>query len=275
MVFTYNNFLFISPESLLPNNRDLLFLRFFKKKIYFLFTGCVERDPSFDLENPNFICNRCIDHNWQKKFHCEQVEIKKKLVQNIEKYADKIIAAPDSAAFLKNKNTIWPFIATEKPLNLDYIKKYETNIFRIAHLPSNPLVKQSRFIIPVLEQIASERKAEIVIKDSIWERIRILDTLINSHIIVDSFGHLYGMLSVEAMARGCVILNSFDPWLKENVPDAPIYKTSAETLYDDLVFLINNKDVLKDYARRSIEYYHKYHSPKAVGKYYKEKLGLA
>jgi hypothetical protein len=274
VLISYNTYIFLSPTSLLNRNRDLPILKFLGKKVIFIFTGCNERDPAFDLTNPDFICSRCKDENWQKLFLCKEPDKKKKKIQNLEKCTDRIIAAPDTASYLVNKNTIWPFIVAERPAQKDYMKKFEAGKIIITHLPSNPLVKQSHIIVPILEKISALNNVEVIIKDGQWVREKILSVLDKTHILVDALGLGYGMLGVEAMSRGCLVMNSFDKWFRENVPDAPIYPTSAKTLYNDLIYLISNPDIMRDYAKRSIDFYNKYHSPEAAGKYYKDKLEL-
>lgn len=274
LALKYNTFIFLSPASILNNNLDLPILRFLNKKIIFVFTGCAERDPDFDIKNPDFICNRCQDDNWQIMFLCKQIELKKKIVRKFEKYADAIISQSDSAAFLNEKKPVWLHVICAEPPVKNYLLKFNTDKLVIAHLPSNPLVKQSHVIIPILEKIAGLKNVEVIIKDEYWDRERVLSELDRAHILVDAIGLGYGMLAVEGMSRGCVVLNSFDEWFRKNVPEAPVYKTSAGTLLDDLLYLISHKYVLKEYARKSIEFYKKYHSPESAGKYYKEKLNL-
>jgi hypothetical protein len=81
-------------------------------------------------------------------------------------------------------------------------------------------------------------------------------------------------LPVEAMSYGCAVFNSHPIWFKRNVPEVPIIHITAETLEDTLEHFISNKSELREYAEKSIEYYFKYHSPKAVGSHYSKVLEL-
>ena len=231
MLFSYNTFIFISPSSILRDNKDLSILRFFKKKIVFVFCGCKERDPSFDKNNPDWICNRCKDEKWKKMFLCYDLNSKKKLVQYFEKKSDYIISQDDSAAYLKHKKPIWFYVFTDKPPLKNYLNKFNDDKVKIVHLPSNSLVKKSHIIVPILEKIAKENRAKIILKDGIWSYEKILSTLENSHILVDQLSPGYATLGVEAMARGCVVLNRNDKWFMKNVPESPVYKTTSDTLY--------------------------------------------
>ena len=112
-------------------------------------------------------------------------------------------------------------------------------------------------------------------KKNIWNRQDILNALTSSHILVDQFGTGYGVLSIESLGRGCVVIHGKVKWFKENLPEAPIYYSTSEKLYSDLIYLIENKDFLKDYAQKSIVYFKKYHSLESVGNYYKQVLTLS
>lgn len=272
--FSYNTFIFISPSSILKGNKNLPILKFFKKKIVFVFCGCTERDPSFDKDNPDWVCNKCRDVKKQKKCLCDVLNSKKKLIQYFEQMSDFIISQDDSAVFLKHTKPIWLYVFTEKPIFKKYLNKFNDVKVKIVHFPSNSLTKQSHIIVPVLKRLEKENKAEIILKDRIWPNKRILNTLCNSHILVDQFAPGYATLGIEAMARGCVVFNRNDEWFVKNVPESPVYETSADTLYNDLVYLIEHREVLKEYAEKSIKFYYKYHTPEVLGKFYKKKLEL-
>jgi hypothetical protein len=273
-ILRYNTFIFLSPESLLPKNKDLPLLKFLKKRMIFIFTGCAERDTSFQLNDPDFICNRCEDKNWQQMFLCHEIDKKRKRVEKFEMYSNYIISQPDSAAYLKEKVPIWFYVIAEPPPEKDYVSKFNKDRIVISHLPSNPLVKQTDIIVPVLKRIGIEYNVEIIIKDGIWSRENILSVLDKTHILVDALGLGYAVLAVEAMSRGCIVMNSFNEWFRVNTPEAPVFRTTAKTLYTDIVSLLNNQNIMKEYSRRSIEYYKNYHTPEVVGKFYKDKLDL-
>ena len=89
---------------------------------------------------------------------------KRKYIETLDKYADYVIAQPDSAAYLKNNNPIWFYVTSEKPINKDYFKKYNNKLIRICHIPSNSKIKLSHIIIPVLKKLEDERNdVEIII----------------------------------------------------------------------------------------------------------------
>lgn len=270
----YNTFIFISPDSLIANNNDLKTLKKLGKKIIFLFTGCTERDPIFNNFDKDYICNNCKDEGWKKMFLCTDISKKKERVKFLEKYADYIISQDDAAAFLTYKKPIWFYVVADQ-INEDILfKKNMRGKVKIVHFPSNPLLKQSDIIIPVLERISKERDVEILIKREIWTRDRILNELESAHILVDQIGTGYGVLGIEAMARGCVVVHGKVPWLQKKVPEAPVYYSNSEKLHEDLLVLIDNRELLRSYSAKSIEFFKSYHSPESAGRYYKSRLNL-
>jgi hypothetical protein len=270
----YNTFIFISPRSFLHNNLDLPILRFFSKKVFFIFAGCVERDPAYQHDNPEYICNRCLDEEKKAMAFCYKIEKKKAFVQKLEKYSTKIISQDDCASFLKNKNIVWLIVPGQIPKRKNYLKKFEENKIRIVHFPSNPLVKMSHIIMPVLEQLDEKYdNVEIIYKTGI-PNDEVLGELERNHILVDCLGLGYGALGIEAMARGCIIFTGKTGFIENKFPDLPVICSTSQSLLADLENIIQDKEKRMQLSIKSMEFYKKYHSPDKIGKYYKEELDL-
>lgn len=277
-ILRYDFFFFISPKTFLSNNKDLKLIRLFKKKVIMIFTGCTERDVNFSEADDDYICKRCLDTEHQKWLHCHDTNKKIEQVNRLENYSDKILGQDDITSYVKDKSKLlWLYVISDYPKHkVNVTEKFSEDVIRIIHFPSNPLVKQSHIIVPILNKFINNKNVKIIIKDGIWERERIEDEILKAHILVNQLGFGYNTLPVEAMSYGCVVLNSNPEWFKRNVPDAPIVHITAETLEDTLRHLVdvNNRSELRQYAQRSIEYYFKYHSPKAVGNYYSKALEI-
>jgi len=274
MLISYNTFIFISPGTLLKKQKDLPIMRLLKKKVIFAFMGSVERDPNFEKDQEDWVCNNCKDFEKRAKCFCDDIPRKKKVVRKMEYYSDFIISQDQCASFLEKKNPIWFYIFSQDPPQEDYLEKQKNKKIKIVHFPSNSLAKQSHKIVPVLERIQNERDdIEIVIKSGIPHK-EVLEELKTSHILVDQLATGYGVLGLEAMSRGCVVLNRNADWFVRSVPESPIYSTSSVSLYDNINSLIDNRSVLKKYAKKSIKFYKDFHSTSILGKYYKNKLNL-
>jgi len=123
-------------------------------------------------------------------------------------------------------------------------------------------------------EIAAKNNIRVIIKEEYWQRERILKTLEEAHILVNSIGTGYNLTAVEAMGRGCVVLNSHPRWFAEHVPEAPVIHITKESLERTISDLLSDRELMVHKAMRSIDYYNKYHSAGAVGTYYKRVLNL-
>lgn len=275
-IFRYDYFFFISPTTFFSSNKDLRIIRFFKKKVIMMFTGCTERDVNFSEGDKEYICNNClfkIEYEW---CICNDVKKKKEMVSRLGRYSNLILGQDDTTSYVTDKSKLlWFYIISDYPKHkVDLTEKYNQKEIRIIHFPSNPSRKQSHIIMPILNKFKNRKDVKIIIKDGIWSRERMEDEISKAHILVNQLGYGYNTLPVEAMSYGCAVFNSNPDWFKRNVPDAPIIHITAKTLKDTLEYFIKNKSELREYAEKSIEYYFKYHSPKAVGNHYKKVLGL-
>lgn len=272
-VLKYDYFFFISPMTFFLSNKDLRIIKLFNRKIIMMFTGCTERDVNFSEGDDEYICKNCLvrTHKWSI---CNDLTKKKEQVNRLERYSDKILGQDDTTGYVSDKSKlIWFYIISDYPkFKVDLEEKYNQEEIRIIHFPSNPSRKQSHIIIPILKRFDNYKNVKIIIKDRIWEREKIVDEISKAHILVNQLGYGYNTLPVEAMSYGCVVFNSNPVWFQRNVPEAPIIHITAETLGNTLEHYINNKSELREYAEKSIGYYYKYHSPKAVGNFYKNMI---
>ena len=274
LILRYNTFIFISPHTLLPNNSDLKILKLFRKKVITFFVGCTERKTDLYPDNKEYICNRCLDTKKQKFCLCNDIQRKALRVQFFEKYSDFIVSQEDSSGYLLNKKPIWFHVISDYPHKKNYLKKYQEGDLTIVHFPSNPIIKLSRIIIPVLEKISKEKSnVRIIIKDRI-PHDQVLFHLEKAHILIDALGLSYGVLAVEAMARGCIVVCGEMEFINNQLQDHPLIQATSNNLYGVVNKLIDNKANLQNLAIRSMDFYNQFHSPRMAGEYYKKKLNL-
>lgn len=274
MLFKYNTFLFNSPHTFLKANKDLKYLSFLNKKVIIIFPGCVERMVELYPNNPEYICNRCEDIRKQNYCKCNKIEEKRSFVRKLEEYSNYIISQDDSAGYLTEPNNIWFNVIIEEPIKKNYLKKYEGENIVISHLPSNPKIKMSDVIIPVMKRVADQyQNVEIIVKSGISHE-EVLSILQKSHILIDALGLSYGSLAIEGMARGNIVIVGNMPFIEERFPSHPLITASSVNLYDVIIKLIENKNELKALAENSIQFYNKYHSLVAAGSNYKKVLNL-
>ena len=270
----YNTYIFISPHTIISRKKEKKILKYFNKKIIFLFVGCIDRDIGFLKDDPKYICNRCTDNAKKKFCLCSMPQQKRNRIQEYEKHSDYIISQDDSAGYLLNKKHIWFHLFTDKPKGIDYLKKHDNSKIIISHFPSNPEIKLSNIIIPILEELQKNHKnIEVIIKSKIPHK-EVLSFLEETHIVIDALGLSYGMLAIEAMARGCVVVAGDFDFIRNKIPDIAVIGATSLNLYAKIEELIIDKALLIEKAKKSISYFNKYHSFDAAGKYYKEKLDI-
>ena len=270
----YDIFLFIKPTTFFRNHSDLKILKFFNKKVGVFFCGCADRDINFDSD-PEYICNTCTDIAKQNKFFCNKVDQKVTEVNFFERYADYIFGPPDTVSYVIDKNKVHKYVIPGMAIKIKAEDKNFNGRLRISHLPSNPLLKGTHIIEPVLIKLAKEEDIDIVIKKEMWARERITDELKNSHIVIDSLaGYIFGTLSLEAIQYGCVVLNAYPDWIASNYDIPPVVKVTGDTLYSILKELNSNRELLKQYSEQSQEAYNRFFTYVAAGKHYKEVLSL-
>jgi hypothetical protein len=270
----YDVFLFIKPSTFFRNNNDLKILKFFNKSIGIFQVGCTDRNLTFDSD-PEYVCNMCTDMVLQINCFCDNPN--KKMAQSFffEKYADYIFGPPDTVSYTKNKNKVHQYAVGRPEIIIKAINKNFYGRLKISHLPSNPLVKGTQIIIPVLNRISKEEDINIVIKNEIWSRERIIKEIKDSHILIDSLlGYIFGTISLEAIQYGCVALSAYPKWISDCYDIPPVVKITGDSLYTILKEIINDRQLLKHYAERSQESYNRYFTYEAAGKYYKQVLQL-
>lgn len=271
----FNTFFFISTKTMLRNNKDLPILIFFHKKVIFFFIGCPERNPLSNI-NSKGICGSCNDLHLKNSCLCNQADKKKELIQLLERYSNYIMGSPDVRGFLQfPERTIQGYAVSNEYFNDDILDKFHQPRIIISHIPSNEKLKRSKEIEEIIIKLQEQRELNIeYISRANISNEESLQILEKSHILIDQFSGLHGLVSVEAMARGCVVIAKIADWFKEARPGLPIVNTDISNLQETLQELIQDKALMLSLAKKSLLYYQNMHSPQAVGRYYKERLNL-
>jgi glycosyltransferase involved in cell wall biosynthesis len=274
----YNTFIFISPFTFYNRNIDLPILGFFRKKIAVVLLGCAERDPSDSINHGDWgYCKICTDYTKQKGCLCNSLKLKKDRFRLIEKYSDYIFAEKDLVGFVKNNYNIFPcyFAADPPKAQENVLNKINNKKIVIAHLPSNSILKGSKYVIQIMNKVCKEYP-EIEFITKRMSNKELLDFLEKEvHIVIDELHSPYhGLLAVEAMARGCIVLTRVLNYFYIERPGLPVISVNPDNLESVISNLLNDKGKMADIAKRSIDYYKKYHTLQSVGDYYKRTLEL-
>ncbi len=277
-LFKYNTFFFISPVTFYNKNLDLPILSFFRKKIAIILLGCAERDPSDPINHGDWgFCKICTDYAKQKGCLCNNLEQKKNKFRLIEKYCEYIFAEKDLINFVKNNPNIFPvYVAADPPKSAEnLLNKFNTTKIIIAHFPTNNILKGSKYVIEIMDKVCKENP-EVEFVNRRMSNKELLDFLEKHvNIVIDELHSPYhGMLAVEAMARGCIVLTRVLDYFYKERPELPIISVNPDNLKDVLNNLLMDRVKMLEIAKRSIDYYNKYHTLQSVGAYYKRILEL-
>lgn len=273
----YDTFIFISHETFFNNNKDLWVLKFFKKKIAFLFVGCPERDPT-DIINQidRGICSYCQDEGMQNNLNCYNANKKKKKIEAISGFADIIFAHRDTTSFIRDKRKIRPFfcIAESKTDRNDICNKFSKSIeLFITHLPSNKLLKGTENVERSISELRVLGYKFQYYSDRVSHE-EVESILAKTHILIDQFSVGNGLLGVEGMSNGCVVICRTAKWFREDFPELPLVSCEPEELKKTLIDLVERPEKMLSIALNSFEYHKKFHTPEVVGNYYKKTLNL-
>lgn len=144
----------------------------------------------------------------------------------------------------------------------------------VIHAPSNPQMKGTAKIEPILEKLDSEGIIEYQRLSNI-PHAKMPDFIATADIVVDQvvLGD-YGVLQCEAMAAGRLVLASVNV-AQEFVPDLPVIHTTASTL-EGLIrdAVTRRRDEFIEFASKCPGYIRAHHSPTTAAKILAENLHL-
>ncbi|HEY9188661.1 MAG TPA: hypothetical protein VIR55_12255 [Ignavibacteria bacterium] len=271
-LFKYKYFIFSYGKSILYNNFDLPILKFFKKKIAFIFFGSDARPDYIDglIINKEFSTNdlkkitNIIDNNIKKK---------KKLIKKIEKLADFIFCYPTISHFFTKKCINWYLIGFPQiiPNKINLINyNYTTPI--LSHIPSSPFTKGTKEIRILIEKF--KEKQNIIYKEyNNLNSQTLFEIILSSNIIIDQ---LYSDVPIAGLSLECIRLKknvvifgyAQDIW-KDYSDRIPIFiYTTPDEFEVVLNKLINNDVLLKEKLLKTNYFFEKHWSTKKVAKKY-------
>jgi len=273
----FNTYIFISHYTFFKNNKDLQVLKLFNKKIAFLFVGCPERDPKDYLNySDRGFCSFCVEQDKQRSLKCYNGDYKKRKIEYISNYANIVFSHKDTISFIQDKYKIRKFYCiTDTFISYhELLNKHKSDKeIVICHFPSNKILKETESVVKAIGVLQKRGYKFIFINDRV-EHSKINAILKESHILIDQFSFGHGLLGVEGMANGCIVICRVAKWFKQDFPELPLISCEPEELIDVLIDLMSNRENMLYIALKSYEYSKKYHTPEVVGEYYKKTLGL-
>lgn len=245
ILFTHDVFIFSFANSFLKY-KDLPILKFFNKKIIYVFLGSDSRPPYID----GFIISKISEPKYEKLY--ERSKKQKENISTIEKYSDYIIDHIPQALFHEKK-----FIPLSK-IGIPFSSKYSysenktlknLNSVKILHSPSNIEVKGTLLIREVIKEIKNKgyniEFIEVVNKPNSY----VIEKINECDIIIDQIYSDTPMagFSTEAAFFGkpVVVCGYYSDYISMHVEESLIPPTifcSFEKLEENIIRLIEDYD---------------------------------
>jgi hypothetical protein len=183
-----------------------------------------------------------------------------------KKYCDTIfVSTPDLIKW--SKDSIWIPV----PIYLDNFKdkheKTKSDVVTIVHAPNNRDIKGTKFVLKAIEKIKNKG---YTINFNLVENTSheiLMSYLKNADIVIDQLLlGWYGMLSVEAMAFSKPVCVYIDETLNSYLPFNPLVTTDKQNIYDNLIRLIEDEKLRKEYGSKGKKFITEFHDVKKITK---------
>ncbi len=267
VLFKYDLFYFVSPVTFFENHRDLSILRFFGKRVAFFFPGCAEKNPHDELNMKKYSdCWYCNDERKQHYCLCHQPESKRKKIENFEAKADYVFSRPNTSGYLKKPYLALPMWLMadppEEPVNLE--RYCNVQKWKVMHFPSHLELKGTKYVEAAIANLNSGFNIEYVSRRMTNKEV--LKNLEKAHILVDQFTHTFGLLAIEGLSRGCVVICRMEDWARKCYPDIPVVSCDPEDLEETIAGLLENPEKMQEIAAASVRWFRENATPQVVGK---------
>lgn len=276
LVHKFDVFHFVFGNSLLRYNRDVPFLRFFRKKIVMSFLGSDIRCSEEVLKGLKKAddCHDC--HIGYKDYGECRIEEKIKLVKFWARNADAIFSGVTNTQILDALSIeYYPVIL---PCDLNYWKPFEPDSFKkegdeilILHAPSKKGIKGEKNVVDAVRKLMNDgfnidfKLLTNVPNYEVRKWLNISDIVVDQLLI-----GWHGMFSVESMAMAkptvCFINQEYKKRLKY-AEDLPLVNASPDNLYEKLRMLIENPNLRKTIGHKSRNYVERVHDCKKVARH--------
>jgi hypothetical protein len=268
----YDIFHFNSGSSLVNTPRlklidfiDVKILKLFKKKVIFTYQGSPGR-----IRETFFSRLEEYDQRYNAVFHSDiEDNIKLKRIGLVNKYADFIYCTnPDLIInFNQKKSSFRPY--TKMGLNQPIKKEFNKRL-KIVHFPSNRIIKGSDYIDKVMSDVINEGfDVEYITLTGIdYKEVR--NILASSDILIDQLLiGWYGGIAVEAMNYGLPVLSYINRKDLDFIPtkmkeDLPIINVTLGTLKEEIIYMIQNPNVLSKISIEGFKFLRLWHDPELI-----------
>jgi hypothetical protein len=265
---------------LIDRKYEFKFLKAKNKKISCMFVGSDIRSPKLSLEytrkiNIDYFLSYSKQEN-SKDFLYRDFKVKQTAII-ADLYSDIIFSFKlEQISYLKKKQFPWLCPYPKEKFIKNDIKFYDLKKIKIAHAPSNPLIKGTSLVRAAIKKLEIEEyDIEYIELQNIPNKV-VLEHLKSAHIVLNDFYGFdinLGLLALESMANHTALMMAYDPDaikhydIKLEGFDKCLLNTKYWQVYDNLKYLLDNPDMIKLYADNGYEFAYKHHTYEATGKY--------
>jgi len=266
VLFKYDVFIFGYKTSFL-HFYDLPILKFFKKKIVYIFYGSDSRPP--------YINGYYLDLPIQEAIKAAYVQ--KKQIKRIERYADFIISHPASSHFHERK--FIPCMRMGIPFLLDWHKNVASMLsdhkLRILHAPSDPKRKGTEIIRKIIKKMQLKGHSIELIEIIRKTNAEVLDELSRCDFIIDElysdaamagFATEAAFFGKPAIVGGYANIYDWGELTDEMIP--PVHHCHPDEIEEAVEKLIVDEAYRKELGEKAKQFVQKYWSAKYVAERY-------
>ena len=263
-----NIFFYIWSKGFLINRKhEFKFLKSRNKKIVCLFVGSDIRSVKLTknyckkhkIDHPIFYRKDLSDDKIKNVIFGPDEERKKYLAKIADCYADLIFShSLSSISYLKSKQHRWYYIYDKRMFHKNDKKFHKIKKINIIHAPSNYIYKGTPLVRAAIKKLQLEGYNFNYKEFNSVNNKTVIKYLKSSHIVLNQFYDVApGLLGIEAMANHCAVMMSAEPKLitsKTKAYEDTWMVTKYWQIYDNLKYLLENPDKIKNYADKSHEF---------------------
>ncbi|MFA5498261.1 MAG: glycosyltransferase [Candidatus Cloacimonadia bacterium] len=191
------------------------------------------------------------------------------IIKEMEELADVSITAEyDHLALDKTLDFIfYPYDYSELPAK----KEKKDDVIRVVHSPTNRQYKGTETILRAVERVRKERDFEFVLLEN-RSRAEVLEIKSQCDIGIEAVGGFmggsgYGKSGLEMLALGMPVITSFTEDYLNWLPENPfVVANDEEELYRQLIWLLDNPQLVPEIGQKSKAWVEKYHGLESVNR---------
>lgn len=236
---------------------EFSFLKNRGKRIIVLFMGDDIRSPKLSYEHGQSIGQETMISNLKlitpDIINDNKEVFLRKIAKSTDAYSDYIFNAPvDQISYLK-RNT-HPFIHFYPDDNFKKNDGKFKNVSEIVivHAPTSPIIKGTPLIRAAIKKLQLEGYKFKYIELMDVDNNEVIRIIRDAHIVVNQlYAFAPSIFGLEAMAAHCALITSADPSIETTIPegaDKAWLITRYWEIYDHLKYLLDNPELMKQYA---------------------------